>query len=780
MRLLTLVGPGGTGKTRLAVEAADRLRTRLPHGVVFVDLSPLTDPARVARSIVEALGAREVEGVPLPETLRGALSGREVLLVLDNCEHVLAGLAVVSDLLGACPAARVLATSREPLRLRWERTFAVPPLAYPDLQAVPDLATLGEIPAVALFVERAQAIQPSFALAADNAMAVAEVCARLDGLPLAIELAAARANALPVRAIAARLGQRLELLRSGARDQPARHQTMAAAIAWSYDLLEPAEQALFRRMSVFTGGWTVEAAEAICGPDPVAQDVLEGIASLASKSLLHVTEQADGEPRYQMLETVQLYARQALRRTGEDACVARRHAWFCLELVEQAEGALRGSDQERWLDRLGRDHDNLRAALAWAFEMGEVDVGLRLPAALAAYWSVRGPFTEGREWLEQAFAVGTSAPAALRARLASGLGTMHWCLSAYQQATIWHETALGLYGEASDTSGVAFSLYNLGVQAFHLGQLERAQALFVRSQTHYQAAGDRWGLASTLLAGGVLAVEQGDDARAARLCEESLGHYRAVGDRRLAGVALNNLGEVARRQADYRRAAAMYEQALTLARSLNDLPSAAMTLHNMGQVALARGRLPEAGVRFGEALQLARGLQEKRIVMLSLAGLAAVAVGRGQLARAGRLIGSVERLVEELGVALEASDRLVYERTRAAVRAGLGTAAADAERATGRTLVLEQALEAALSAPAGADVPTARNDVASTDDPLSPREREVALLVAQGCTNRLIAEALVISQRTANTHVQHILDKLGFNSRAQVAAWAARRTLATT
>jgi non-specific serine/threonine protein kinase len=674
----------------------------------------------------------------------------------------------LDQLLSPTSQLRVLATSREPLALEGELVVPVGPLAQPDPCDGLGLEDLARVPSVALFVERARAAEPDFALSVENASAVADICTRLHGLPLAIELAAARSSFLTVRAMAARLRERLDVLSSDTQSRPARQQTIEATLAWSYHLLTADEQLVFRRLSVFAGGGTLDAAEAICE----VPGILASLASLVRKNLLQMVEQPDGQPRYRMLDLVHLYARDLLRSHAEEAHVRERHAEFFCSLAEVADTQLRSPGHTEWFDRLGWDYDNLRAAMGWADGSGRADLVVRLAGALHPYWSVRGPLTEARAWVQRALASSANETPFARARLASALGTLFWCFREFREATGWHETALALYAEADDTAGQAFSLYNLGIQALQLADPQRAASFLERSTALYARMGDRWGLAGALQGHSWVALQQQDIRRAARLCEQSIAEYRAVGDTRGASGALSNLGEIARQQEQYRRAAALYEQSLEGTRGLGDLAHEALVLGNLGQALLAQGKAHDAAARFRDGLRTAREVHEKRAQAASVAGLGAVACATKRFADAARLLGRAEALVEDLGAPLDLVDRVISERALAQVRQALGEAEADLELSIGRTLSDEDILELGESLATPDSTVSARRDGG-----LSAREREVAGLVALGYTNQQIADALVISERTANIHVQHILQKLSFNARTQIAAWAVRHQL---
>ncbi|MDQ2997315.1 MAG: NB-ARC domain-containing protein, partial [Chloroflexota bacterium] len=425
VRLVTLTGPGGIGKTRLGFQVAAELLDDFVHGVFFVNLAPIRDPNLVASVVAQTLGLSETGDQPLQERLQYYLRNKQLLLLLDNFEQVTDAAPLVAELLSSCPKVKILVTSRVSLHLRGEQEFAVPPLALPDLQRLPDLAVLSQYAAVALFIQRACAIQPDFAVTNATAPAVAEICHRLDGLPLAIELAAMRVKLLPLPALLARLDNRLKLLTGGARDLPARQQTIRATIAWSYDLLELDTQPLFRRLAVFVGGCTLEAVAAVCNASgDLPLDVLDGLATLVDTSLLRQEEGADGESRFVMLETIHEYAIEQLAASGEAVAINRLHAEHYLALAEAAYAHLTGAEQALWLNRLEREHDNLRAAVGWTVESGEIELELRLIATIWRLWEIHGYWSEGRAWLDRVLVRSSASehtPAQAKAQLGAGV-----------------------------------------------------------------------------------------------------------------------------------------------------------------------------------------------------------------------------------------------------------------------------------------------------------------------------------------------------------------------
>src|SRR5829696_5669449 len=520
VRLLTLTGPGGIGKTRLGLQVGAELLDEFEDGVFFVALAPLTDTALVASAIASPLGVVETGERPLKEGLETYLRDKEVLLLLDNFEQVLDAAPLLGELLSECPKLKGLATSRSVLRVYGEHEYPVPPLELPSPGRLPAIDRLSQYEAVRLFIERAKAARPDFSVTDENAPAVAEICTRLDGLPLAIELAAARIKLLPPRAMLERLGSRLKLVTGGARNLPERQRTLRGTIEWSYTLLEEGERVLFARLAVFSGGRTLEAIEAICdakGDLPV--DTLDGVSSLLDKSLLRQEEGPEGEPRFVMLETIHEYARERLEASGEAEEVRRLHAEYFLALAEGAEPELTGADQLACLERLEAEHDNMRAALQWSLEK-EPATAFRLAGMLARFWEIRSDFSEGSRWLEAALRQSarpdTITEATTRAKLLSEAGTFAYYRADYDHAIVLHGEALELYRELGDDSGVAFSLMCLGAQHNQPGDYERAAPFF----------------------------------------EEALALSRRIGDRRNIVITLHNLADVERQRGNYKRAKA--------------------------------------------------------------------------------------------------------------------------------------------------------------------------------------------------------------------------------
>jgi predicted ATPase/class 3 adenylate cyclase len=739
-RLVTLTGPGGTGKTRLALQVADDLRARFPDGVYLVALASITDPGLVGPAVAQAIGVRDTGGRPLLDVLRAYLCDRSLLLVLDNFEQVLAAAPTVADLLAAGPCVRILATSREALRVRGEQEVAVPPLITPDPRQTASLDALARNPAVALFVERAGAVRSDFMLTDENAGAVAGICIRLDGLPLAIELAAARVRALAPDAILARLDRRLPLLVGGPRDAPARQRTLRDTIAWSYDLLDEAERRLFRRLAVFVGGWSLEAAEAVCGAAVApGMDVLDGLASLIAKSLVHRVDGVGREPRFGMLETIREYGLEQLA-AAEGAALRALHASYYLALAEAAEWGLRSSDQGEWLTRLERDHDNLRAALAWTRGQPDpVEAELRLASALHWFWYLHGHLSEGRAWLGGALARGAAAGrTAARARALGAAGTLAWHQSDLVSARALLEESVTLGRQLGDDGIAAYALLHLVATTRDQGDLATARTLGEESVALWRDLGDTWGEAYALLWLGLVVRDQGDLARAraleegsvrlarqvgeprllaaSRLClgsvlmgqgdhetagaylQQALAMLRQIGDLFALAQALNGLGDVARGRGDDLEAAARYEESLALWERLGYRGGVASVLHNLGYVAHHRGDDHLAAQRFAESLALFRDLGDRRAIAECLVGAAGTLGAAGEPLCAARLIGAAEALLEAIGAAISPSNVAEYHRTVTTTCAVLGEEGLAAARAEGRVMGLKQAVGHVLGA----------------------------------------------------------------------------------
>jgi predicted ATPase/class 3 adenylate cyclase len=674
VRLLTLTGAGGAGKTRLGLQVAAELVDDFADGVFFVSLASVSDPNLVAPTIAHTLGIREGGGQTLIEALGDYLRNKQMLLVLDNFEQVVGAGPLVVELIQHAPQLKVLVTTRAVLRVSIEQEYRVPSLTLPDLHELPPPEALRHYPAVALFIARAQALKPDFTLDASNAAAVAEICVRLDGLPLAIELAAARIKIMTPQAIAARLTARLKLLTGGVRDLPVRQQALRSTIDWSYELLAGGEQRLFRRVAVLMGGRTLEAIEAVCNPaGDLEMDTLDAVSSLVDKSLLFERESPDGEVRFWMLETIQEYAAEALEKSGEAEVLRRRHAAFFLELAERAEPELTGARQAAWLEQLEREHGNFRAALAWAGLQSESITALRIAGALMRFWEVRGYLSEGRHWAEAALAIPTAAGtrASGGAAPSDGAGTP----------------------EAARANALSAAGRLISLQ----GDYRRAAVLWEESLALAAQMGDKRGMTRAYLNLGIIREELGDDAGATEMYEHSLNLAREIDDSRGIAMALANLGVRKQHCGDYDGARPMHQESLAILRGLNDRRAIAVELGNLAEVALAQGHLEEAQALYLESLQLLHELGDKVYTAYFLAGLAAVACGRGNAERAGRLFGATEALREAIGAPLPPSERQVYDLQQRTARAHLDQAVFLPAWTAGREMGLEEALDYAFN-----------------------------------------------------------------------------------
>jgi predicted ATPase len=701
-RLVTITGPAGTGKTRLALQVAAGLLPEFSDGVFFVSLESIFDPQLVAGTIAQTLAAPGAGTDPPRDRLVRFLARKRLLLVLDNFEQVLPAAPFVAELLAACPSLSIAVTSREPLRIRAEREYPTPPLTTPDLAAPADLARLATNEAVALFLDRARAVLPTFALTPETAAPVAAICARLDGLPLAIELAAARIGRFrDPAALLARLGDRLDLLADGPRDLPARQQTIRSAIAWSHDLLPPDEQVLFRRLGVFAGGFTLEAAEAVvggqkpsvlppCPPVPLSPSVLDLLASLVAKNLLIPTN--GGEPRWAMLETIRTFAREQLENLGEAEEARRAHAGWFLALAERAEIELVGPDQGVWYDRLESEHPNLRAALDWAIVRGDGESALRLGGALWRFWYVRGHLVEGSTWLERALALPAAAPGGARAQALHGAAVLAHNRGDFATAAAHYAEAIALRRRLGDDVGLARTLNNFAILAYERGDYRRATDLYQETLELRRLTGDRAGMVFSLNGLGVVARQQGDYDLAAARFAECLAVAREYGNREAVARSLHNLGIVANHRRDFAQANAHLGECLALSEALGDKGGTALTLYTLGLVADGEGDVPLATNRFRESLRLRHALGEKLGVTDCLLALAELAWRRGDRTRGGRLFAAAETHRAAIGAEWLAEEHERYDHAIATYQ--VETAAAIWE--TGRRLTLDEAVADAL------------------------------------------------------------------------------------
>jgi predicted ATPase/DNA-binding XRE family transcriptional regulator len=658
VRLLTLIGPGGVGKTRLSLEVAPTVQNAFTDGVVFVDLAPVREHRLVPATIARLLGVRESGGRSAWELLLAHLRPRHMLLVLDNFEHVLGAAPLLTELLAACPRLVILVTSRTALRLRPERRFALGPLAVPTSDESLALAEVAASPAVQLFVDRLRAVTPEFLLESANARAVAGICRQLDGIPLALELAAARAHLLTPAALLQRLEHRLSVLSGGPVDLPERQRTLRNTLAWSYDLLEPADRALFRRLAVFAGGWTLEAAEAVCSDTQLpVEDVLERLSVLVDSSLVRRSDQHDGEPRFVMLETVREYALERLQAEGEEETVRGRHLAFCLALAEAGEPHLDGAEQMPWADRLEREHDNLRAALGWAARGPQPLPGLKLAIALRFFWYTRGHFREGRDRLMTALAAAeASADLATRGRGQATLGYMLAVQGQVAEARARLETALTISRGLGDEAGTAFALRYLGLVA--------------SAEADYETAG--------------------------ALVEESLALSRKLGMEIDIAHALMYMGDFMLQRGDHQRAQAFFEESGELLRRLQNMTVLSYPLRRLALLARLRGDLPLAVRLCLQSLEHNREVGENQGVAACLVGLACIAEAQGETRRGVEFLSKADELLSAMGSQLLPFDREQLELALARLRGKVDPAVwAEAWRA-GQRLTLDEAVTASL------------------------------------------------------------------------------------
>jgi predicted ATPase/DNA-binding CsgD family transcriptional regulator len=732
VRLLTLTGSGGTGKTRLALAVAENVAPILECSVYFVDLSAVEDPKVVPARIAQAIGIQDSGSQPLSLILAEVLAERPGLLLLDNFEQVIDSASLIADLLLGCPELTVLITSREPLHVRAERVYPVGTLPVPG-SGLSDPIEAAANAAVALFLDRARACRPSFALTRENLPAVAEICTRLDGLPLAIELAAAQLSVLSPLAILERLRARAPFPLDAPRDAPTRHRTLRAAVASSYDLLAPVEQTLFRWSAVFAGGFTAPAAAAVCAPIQPSLDVLHVLAQLADKSLIQVSEEPDGQPRFRWLETIRGEAIDRLSEHGELGEARQRHAVHCLALAEQADSALIGLSMSDTLDKLEREYDNFRAAFHWSLESGDLTLGLSLAGALYRFWMLRGHLSEARQWLEQALPRSDGLALAIRAKALNAAGVLAGMQDDNDAAEAWFQSSLALWREIGDQARMGSAVGNLGLVAQNRHDVQRALECFEQAQALYTAAGDQHGIATSI----------GCRAR------------------------------VARQQGKHREAHALFDQTVRLFRELGDDHLLANSYANLGHTSLTMGNLEAAAASFRQSLELRQALGNKVGVAECLEGFAAVAGAAGQARRAARLYGAADALRELTGTPVSTTDRAEHDQLLGRIRRRLSESSFATEWAAGRGIELEQAVHTAMDFSPGEDDGLTTGEAAV----LTRREREVAMLVANGRTNREIAHELTVAERTVETHLEHIFHKLGLSSRAQVAAWSTRTGL---
>ena len=774
-RLFTLTGTGGVGKTRLAAQVAAELRDAFRDGVRWVDLGALADPALVPHVVAARCGVADQGGPAVLEALVSALRPRRLLLVLDNCEHLLPACAqLVETLLGSCPDLHILATSREALALPGEVIWLVSPLRLPEPDTVPSVEVLLTCEAVALFVARATAALPSFRLTVENAASIARICRRVEGLPLALELAAARLQVLSSAELAERLDDAARVLTRGRRTAPPRQQTLRATLDWSYRLLPDTERAVFRRLAVFAGSFSLGAAEMVCaGADVAEAEVFDALARLVEQSLLTVQDRQE-ETRYRLLEPLRQYARDRLVETDAAPQVERRHRDWYAALAARAAGELSGPEQGRWLDRVAIEHDNLRAALGWSLARGDAAAAGQTALGIWQFWLLRGHLHEGRRWLEQVLAA-LPEPTPLRAQLLWVAGIL--ARPDAVQARQHFSESLALWQALGDRDGIARALGSLGFLAQALGDYRQAVAYLEQILPLARASTDTQGLARVLTGLALSVLDAGDVERATALCAEGLSLHQGTGDLRGAAAAMANLGAIWLARGDERRAAALWEESLAVRRRIGDQGGTAHVLTLLGGLAVRRGAYARATELYHEGLALRRQMGDRDGVAPIFEGLAAVGAAQGDPVHAVQLAAAAEALRAAIGVPLPARERPAHERTLVTLRARLDATAFARAWSEGQALFPEQAMALAAALRARE---TAPGPDASSADPvppqaapsptaayaLTPREVEVLRLLAHGLTYAQVAEALVISPRTVDAHARAIFGKLDVRSRS--------------
>jgi predicted ATPase/class 3 adenylate cyclase len=696
-RLVTLTGPGGSGKTRLALQVASEMLKHF-HGVFFVALAPISDPGLVASTVAQTLGVQETAGRSILDSLKDYLHNKNMLLVLDNFEQVIVAASVVSELLEICSKLKILVTSREALRVTGEQEYWVPPLALPDLKNLPSQESLSQYTAVELFIQRARAVRPDFQITNETAPAVAEICHRLDGLPLAIELAAARIKLLPPRAMLSRLEQRLDFLTGGGRDLPARQQTLRGAIAWSYDLLEEGEQRIFRRLSVFVGGCTLEGAEQVAGDDSFFSSFLDQVGSLLDKSLIRQVEDGRGEPRFVMLELLREFGLEQLKAREEQETIRERHARYFLSLTGQAQESLERGEQVQWMDRMEQEHGNLRAAFEWSrTAAGMEELCLQLAGALGLFWEGHGHFSEGRERLSALLSMqATQGQTIDRARLLARAAELAYRQSDYAATVELAEESLAIYRQFDDPQGIASMLIKLGNCATEAGDFEAASGYLEEALAIWQKLQNRHGTARALISLGWAALRPGNYPLASLRLEQALALSRELGDTRSMGFALSGLGEIALRQDRFGRARQLLEESLALRRQLGNKWGIGVSLGTLGWLAIREGDWDRAMAWLGESLHVRSEIGDKGGIAWCLERLADLAMSWGRPEKAVRLLSAAASLRISIGSVIDPADQPAYHAMRQTLRSHFGEVQFTSLWKEGWVLAPEQAIDYAL------------------------------------------------------------------------------------
>ena len=783
--LVTLTGAGGSGKTRLAIQIASGVSETFADGVWLVDFAPLHEPALVPQSVIQALGLHLHADQSLLEALLSFVRSKQLLLILDNCEHLSAACAqLAQELLSQAPGLRIVATSREPLAIAGETIYPVSGLAWPAVYAAQEEKPqdLMQYDAVRLFVERGRAISPNFNLTTENAWPTIEICRRLDGLPLALELASARVNVLTVQEIATRLNNRFDLLISAQRRglEP-RHHTLRAAIDWSYALLAVDEQILLRRLAVFGTSFTLDTVEAVCtGEGIAAEHTLDRISSLVSKSLVVADTDGQAQARYRLLETICEYAFEKLEAAGESRRLRDRHLDLFLARAEEAAPRLNDAYQQLWLNWLEGEHDNLRTALAWALESGRIEEGLRIAIALVQFWDIRGYGQEGLVWFEHLLAQ-TDDRISLGIRV-NALVNASAMAMAHGNAQV--SIAYGLEAvEVAETAGdegnplLAFAQGGLLSGAQAAGDYQTVFTISDRAIRIYRESGPSYYLRMALYLQGESAIQLGYYDTARERLDESLALSRQDGDSFQIANSYNAFGDLSRLEQNYTQAASAYEDAAVLLRELGAPRELASIIGNQGYTCLHLGKVEQAYTLFSESMTIHQAQQNNPGKVECLIGFAAAAVMGGLPAAGVRLFAAAAAISKQPSASKWRATRMEFERYNDLARANLSGAEFQAEQAAGRAMSLEQAVDFALNLSLKAGIEPSVRD---TPDDLTRREGDVAALIGQGKTNSEIALELVLSKRTVETHVSNILSKLGLTSRSQVMLWAIDQGLTQT
>ncbi len=780
-RLLTIVGFGGSGKTRLALELASERIEETPDGTWLVELAALTDGSLIEQAIAQAIETTDVPGKSLRESLIDGLREKQTLIILDNCEHLIEPIAeLVHALLSHCPGIRILATSREALGVPGEVIWGLSGLSLPN-DAGSNLETIAATDAVGLFVDRARYRQPSFQLTTNNVTAIADICRRLEGIPLAIELAAARIIVLSPAEIALRLHESLGMLSSQSRLIVARHRGMRRVIDWSYQLLSDADKELFVTLSVFSGGWNLEAAEALAAStghtsaNRSDSDVLEGLSQLVDKSLVAARASMTGSTRYGLLAPVRQYGQEQLATRPNAERVHAAHTTVFTQLAEQAEPQLSGDQQRIWLERLETEHDNLRAALAWSIKHDR-DLASRLVAALWRFWWLHGHLSEGQGWIDRVLAASAGAPVADRARTMQAAGSLAWAQGHYDRSLPYIEKSLALNRERGDSKGILNALSALGSVLGNQGEYVRASAAHEEGLSLARAIGDLLEVETALGNLADIAYYQGDYEAARTWWEESLNLQHERGGEYGVAIILNNLAEMARNQGDYDRSAPMLEEALAVFRTIDFKHGIAISLANLADVRWTLGDRASAVAHLRDSLAVARDLHNTVVSASCLDIVAKLLATNGDAAQAAHLLAAADAFRGAAGAELSPADRSILQPAIDTVRARIDEAIWLAASEAGAAMTAEQAMEIAL---AGLDG-TSSSPSSTAMPELTAREREIALLVAQELTNRQISERLGTSNRTVDTHVGNILRKLNISSRAGLRTWTIDHGLVST